>query len=82
MVPAASTEVPETVVTGALVQIGPFTVGANATLLTVVVTEPVEGQRFVPVLIAVKDSVWHSRLVSDKLPIVQAPPATVVVVPI
>ena len=42
MVPAASAEVPETLVTGALEQIGPFTIGAKATLLIIEVTEPVE----------------------------------------
>ena len=82
MVPAASAEVPETVVTGAVAQIGPFTFGVNANLLIVAVTEPVEGQRLVPDLIAVNDNVSHCRPVSDKLPIDQAPPATVVVVPI
>ena len=82
IVPAASTEVPETEVSAAVVQIGPLTVGAKATLFIVAVTDPVDGQRLVAVLIAVRDNVSHSRLVSDKLPIVQAPVAPVVVVPI
>lgn len=82
MVPAASIEVPETEVTAALVQIGPLIVGANATLFIVDVTEPVDGQRLVAVLIAMTDKVSHSRLVRDKLPIVHAPNAPVVAVPI
>ena len=82
VVPAGSTDVPETEVIAAVVQIGPLTVGANATLFIVAVTEPVDGQRLVAVLIATRDSVSHSRLVSDKLPIVHAPAVPVVVVPI